>query len=133
MSWEVLHGKTIESVWADKGGYYIKFVTTEGEEFTWMAVGDCCAHAFVNSYEGINDLFGSEVTKVVVSGVTTVTTDDIGDYDVVDTEWIRFHNKWGESLVLELRTEHNGYYGGWLEPATKEPDVEMLCVGPTEE
>ncbi len=72
--------------------------------------GDCCANAYIQHVNNPEALFIAEVT-----GVDDLEQDQAEhECGVIDTWGHRIHTTRG-TCVLDCRTEHNGYYGGYLD------------------
>jgi hypothetical protein len=74
--------------------------------------GDCCANCYINHIDNALALFSSTVLKVEDLELTSEGDDDYGNV----TE------SWGHRIItdkgictIDMRVEHNGYYGGSLE------------------
>ena len=106
-----LVGQAVQKIILEKEGQTL-IIKTEKYKYTFVAEGDCCAVAYVlePSEEDLKDFLGNKIIQATSSPVT-VKNDDWGQH--TDTEFynLRTHNG---DLTLELRTEHNGYYSGWL-------------------
>lgn len=77
--------------------------------------GDCCAQAWIESVNELHDLIGAKLQGW--DHVSSRSDDSMGgrlDYDffkfVTDTGYVD----------VELRTDHNGYYSGWINLAIYE-------------
>lgn len=106
-----LVGQTVQAITLKKEGQTL-IIKTDKYRYTFVAEGDCCAVAYVlePEEEDLKNFLGNKIVQASSSAIT-VHNDDWGSQ--TDTEFynLRTHN--GE-LTLELRTEHNGYYSGWL-------------------
>jgi hypothetical protein len=104
-----LVGQSVEAIILEKEGETL-IIKTNKYKYTFVAEGDCCAHAYVLEPDkaDLKDFLGNEIIQAYSNRVQVPH-----DYGQTDTEFynLRTHN--GE-LTLELRTEHNGYYCGWL-------------------
>ena len=104
--WKLIIGKKIKQPF-----YYDQYVLLEMEDggiYQLEPEGDCCAHCFFQHINYPDALIGGTIAKVV-----NVEQDRLKDtdYEVVDV--------WAHKLItdkgvcmLEMRLEHNGYYGG---------------------
>jgi hypothetical protein len=106
-----LIGQSVDSVTLEKEGQRL-IIQTDRYRYTFVAEGDCCAHAYVLTPDeaDLKAFLGNEIMQATTSRISVPN----GDYgDCTDTEFynLRTHNG---DLTLELRTEHNGYYSGWL-------------------
>jgi len=106
-----LVGQTIHAITLEKEGQRL-IIKTDKYKYTYVAEGDCCATAYVlePEEEDLNNFLGNKIVQATSSPVT-VKNDDWGHQ--TDTEFYNFRTHNGD-LTLELRTEHNGYYAGWL-------------------
>jgi hypothetical protein len=106
-----LVGQAVQAIILEKEGK-ILIIKTDRYKYTFVAEGDCCATAYVlePEAEDLKNFLGNKIVQATSSPVT-VTNDEWGHQ--TDTEFynLRTHNG---DLTLELRTEHNGYYCGWL-------------------
>lgn len=106
-----LVGQSVQEIILEKKGQTL-IIKTDKYKYTFVAEGDCCAVAYVlePSKEDLKDFLGNKIIQAT-SNAVTVTNDEWGQQ--TDTEFynLRTHNG---DLTLELRTEHNGYYCGWL-------------------
>ena len=105
-----LVGQAVQEIILEKEGQTL-VIKTDKYKYTFVAEGECCAVAYVlePSEEDLKDFLGN---KIVQATSNAVTVDNDGGQQT-DTEFynLRTHNG---DLTLELRTEHNGYYCGWL-------------------
>jgi hypothetical protein len=110
-------GQSIESLELEENGT-ILVIKTNKYKYTFHAEGDCCAVAYVlePDKEDLQSFLGHEIVQATSSGVSV---DKYDDYGQTDTEFYTFRTHNGD-LTLELRTEHNGYYSGWLTLAGRE-------------
>ena len=90
-------------------------IETDKGKYRCTAEGDCCARAFVSSVVNAADILGHEITAVEIKDApdgytdpTDPTTDEARDID-----FYTFVTAVGRADVI-LHTDHNGYYGGWL-------------------
>ena len=111
-----LEGHVIREFTLDEGGYNL-VVVTDTHRFTYRAEGDCCAHAYILSPDkaDVESIIGHRVIQVESSDFTSVED----EYETVDTEFISIKTQFAD-LDLEMRTEHNGYYGGWVQFVSEE-------------
>jgi len=107
-----LIGHTIRKITLDPDGYYLTFVS-DTHELVYRSMGDCCAHAYILPLEATDIAYflGQTVISVTESDVTSK---DDNECEVIDTCFYTVKSQFAD-LDLELRTEHNGYYGGWIE------------------
>lgn len=94
-------------------------IKTETHKFIYETEGDCCAHAYILPFDekDVKALLGHKVHKVLRDKSSQETEDGWG---VTDTEFITIQTHGGD-LLFELRTEHNGYYSGWINFKRAEP------------
>lgn len=94
---------------SDNGSTLI--IRTNRYKYTFRAEGDCCAVAYVlpPEEEDLKAFYGNEVVQAKTGEYSSQTL----DYGQVDTEFYHLRTHGGD-ITLELRTEHNGYYCGWL-------------------
>ena len=106
-----LVGQIVQAIILEKDGQRL-IIKTNKYKYTFVAEGDCCAVAYVlePDEEDLKDFLGNKIVQATSSAVS-VTNDDSGEQ--TDTEFYNLRTHKGE-LTLELRTEHNGYYCGWL-------------------
>jgi hypothetical protein len=111
-----LEGHIIREFNLSADGYNLEIVT-DTHRFKYYAEGDCCANAYLISPEkqDIESIIGKLVVSVISSGVNS----EEKGYDVIDTEFYSIKTHFSD-LDLELRTEHNGYYGGSLRLSSEE-------------
>jgi len=91
---------------------------TDTHRITFDAEGECCAHAYliIPDEKDIALIIGQKVVAVQRRGFSR---NDSQLCEVVDTEFYSIQTHNGD-LDLELRTAHNGYYGGWLTFSSQE-------------
>jgi len=104
---ELLNKKIKEIDWDADG---IHFTTFDGETFKYVPMGDCCAHAYIESFDNVDWLIGEEI----ISGDHLTFNSEDTEYGVIDYHRYSISSKKGTASI-ELRVSHNGYYGGWLE------------------
>jgi hypothetical protein len=87
-------------------------IVTDKSTFTYQPEGDCCAHAYLIApkQSDINDIINKKVISVTSY---IVDSQEESEWNVIDTEFYSIKTQFAD-LDLELRTEHNGYYCGWL-------------------
>jgi len=113
-----LVGHTISNVQVEDDGHRM-VITTRSHRFVFRSEGECCAVAYIvkPSDEDIQSIVDQEVMAVNVHGFSRKDRGDWGE--VTDTEFYSIQTHNGD-LDLELRTSHNGYYGGWIVLTSKE-------------
>lgn len=115
MELEELVGHKIEKISFDE--LVITLVTDKGK-YEIYPEGECCAHAYIYSFdeESARIIEGRIIHQFCTYGFHsddgTSIEEDIYDR-VVDIEFYSIQTHGGD-LDIELRTEHNGYYGGYL-------------------
>ena len=112
-----LVGKTIRAILMDTGDTCVCFEMTDGSKEYYSAVGDCCAKAYYYAWQDLDLILGSPVTEVSRDDFSTFETGG-SDY-VIDASFYVIKTLRGRA-TFEFRVEHNGYYGGQAEKATKE-------------
>ena len=115
---ENLVGHTIREIDLSDSGFDL-IIKTDSHRFAYATEGECCAHAYILELrpKDVVDIIGHEVVSVIRNGFSK---EDSSGYGVTDTEFISIQTHNGD-LDLELRTEHNGYYSGWIKFVSKEP------------
>lgn len=107
---ERLIGHIIQSITLDNHDRLV--IITDKSKFILTPEGDCCAYAYIHDYDqdAARAICGHMVYKAHTYGFDSSDH----DYGVIDTEFYSIQTHGGD-LDIELRTEHNGYYGGWLD------------------
>lgn len=87
------------------------FVLDTGEVISFVPYGDCCASCYVQHVSGADALKNATLNRV----------DDLELPEVPPEEANDVSDVWGHSLItsrgyctIEMRVDHNGYYGGEL-------------------
>jgi len=95
------------------------YITTDEYCYYFATEGDCCAHAYIlpPADEDVKSIIGQQVVRVMKETMDQQSSGSFGD--VVDTEFISIQTHAGD-LDFELRTEHNGYYCGYITFVEKE-------------
>jgi len=108
---EQLVGKTIRKI-EFSGNDMDLFITTDEHRYHYQTEGECCANAYLlrPSDSDIESIIGQKIVNI--SREAFDQQDGLFG-DVVDTEFISIQTHGGD-LDFEMRTEHNGYYGGHL-------------------
>ena len=106
-----LVGKTIRKIDFSDNDMDL-FITTDEHRYHYQTEGECCAHAYLlrPSDSDIESVIGRKIINV--SREAFDQQEDLYG-NVVDTEFISIQTHGGD-LDFEMRTEHNGYYGGHL-------------------
>lgn len=105
---EELIGKHIKNAYFNNGNIYLQ--CNQVKTYCLEPEGDCCAHAYVNAVNGADALIDATITSIED---LEFSSNGDGDYSVIDVWGHRIHTTKG-ICTLDMRTEHNGYYGGWL-------------------
>lgn len=109
-----LVSKRIESVWIHPNQDALIIVVKNDDntetQHVFRTEGDCCANAYFAGATGADALQGG---MVIDTHVEDVGSKENGDYDTTDTCFYTIATLKGR-CTLELRTEHNGYYCGWI-------------------
>jgi hypothetical protein len=94
-------------------------ITTDEYRYYFVAEGDCCAHAYIlpPADEDVKAVIGQQVVRVTREAMDQQSGGEYGE--VIDTEFISIQTHAGD-LDFELRTEHNGYYCGYISFVEKE-------------
>lgn len=102
-------GKTILGVTKLEDDLYLE---TDSGSFRLAPYGDCCAHCYIQHVSGADAL----APGAVVMGVEDIAgnREEPSEYDVSDTWGHRIATTKG-TCSIEMRVDHNGYYGGSLE------------------
>ena len=94
-AWAV-KGDTVEATLDDR------CVTLEGE-------GECCASCWIEHADGI-DPIGATISEITVGGWKVLSDEDM---EVSEQGFYVIRTDKGD-ITLDLRLNHNGYYGGEL-------------------
>ena len=107
---ERLVGHIIRDIQLEDNGERL-VISTDEYKFHYLTEGDCCAHAYLLDLDkkDVESILNREVVGTSTESVSTETI----DWGQVDTDFYTIKTHGGD-LNLELRTEHNGYYCGWL-------------------
>lgn len=86
-------------------------ITTDTQVHKYSCEGDCCAHAyFIDPDQDIvADIVGEAVLSAVEAETQYDPHEDYGDVTDITFYTIKSMNT---DLSIELRVNHNGYYGG---------------------
>ena len=100
-------------------GYFLTINTNKGD-FVFKAEGDCCANAYIAEYPDTeeNSACKNSIIEWFEGDGVTSTNDDESYGETVDTEFYTLQTD-TNFIRFTLRTEHNGYYSGWLELVSK--------------
>jgi hypothetical protein len=118
MYFDKLEGQTIRSIELNDDGYLL-YITTGKSIYTFEAVGDCCAHAYILPLDenDVKAIIGNTVIKTTGSPINILLENDCNQ---VDVQFYSIKTMFSD-LDIELRTEHNGYYVGWITLRSEEP------------
>ena len=106
-----LVGCKVLKVYSDKNRRMAFQVVTEEKKVQilyYKTYGDCCNHVFFNSTNGIKSLIDNVITKTTESNWNRIKSEDC---DVIESIKWTLHTNNGYTDI-EVRNEHNGYYGG---------------------
>lgn len=78
--------------------------------YSYECYGDCCAISYIASFSNIQALLGEIIFKVDLKESKREGIED----GVIDTCFYTISTNKG-FIDFDLRTEHNGYYYGWIE------------------
>lgn len=108
---DALVGLTVEAAYRAEEDIWL--VSIDGRTVRLRPHGDCCAYCYVAGATLTDALLVATISSIEDLGVDSVQAeaDDYGE--TVDTFGHRFHTSRG-TCTLDMRTEHNGYYSGWL-------------------
>ena len=104
LAWELVDGGEILNIVVSTGKGSIKI-----EKLVYRAEGDCCAHCWVESVNGVS---GGIVLDTEDKG-WQVTSDN--DEDAVNETGFWTLKTTSGYIDIETRLSHNGYYGGTIE------------------
>ena len=108
---EGIMGRVVETAWYSVDQLHLAIQFADGDVALFTTDGDCCATAWIEHAEAFD--FKGPLLRVESSGVDRPPALQ-ADYDVLDQEqFIMFATERGR-LIVDLRTSHNGYYGGLL-------------------
>lgn len=112
MGWmDELDGREITSAYLSSNDSELLIFFKEGDPVSLQAEGDCCAQAYIESVDAPEWLKGIVLSTEEREGGEIDT--GRGYDEVCDVTFYVISTAKG-SCTIELRTEHNGYYGGWL-------------------
>lgn len=111
---EKLHGWMITEAFYDNVSIYL--LLRNGTTVQLEPGGECCAHCYIQHVDGAEVLKNGVIFEVES---TSSNRSVVGSGDVVDAWGHRIHTDKG-ICSIEMRVEHNGYYGGQLEIRTVE-------------
>jgi hypothetical protein len=115
-----LIGKRINGIFVDETRTELAFRTTEGRYLGYVTCGDCCNSVYINHFSGA-DVVGEGNSFDLLRGALVLAVEDKGwtedreeGYEVVQEGFWTIKTDRGY-IDLEVRNEHNGYYGGHIE------------------
>ncbi len=113
-----LIGQKTDSVFYDGENIYLA-------GFKLTPKGDCCAHCYIQHVSGSEALENAEIYEVEsIDSTPAMQAEDRDDSCDVSESWgYRFKTSRGYATI-EMRVDHNGYYGGSLycNPCSKIPE-----------
>jgi hypothetical protein len=105
---EKLYGWMVEEAFYDKENIYLSL--SGGQKVMLEPRGQCCAYCFIQHVSGADALKNGVILEVeTIDGAH----EEISDYEVADSWGHRIRTDKG-ICSIEMRVEHNGYYGGSL-------------------
>jgi hypothetical protein len=120
MGLEKMIGAEIRGV-AYKGD--VLYISTNCGVFVCTPEGDCCASCYIQHISGTDAL----AVGAVIASVEDITLPDVPDQDSYSVSDV-----WGHRIKtdkgycsIEMRVDHNGYYGGWLSVSEEEVGTEI--------
>lgn len=125
-SWmEELVGREITSVWQRNDGTELLLFFVEGQTMMLTAEGDCCANAYIESVDTPEWMIGV-VTRTEARDATDASgvSGETASGDVLDVTFYEISTKRG-TCVIELRVEHNGYYGGTIDGSSVDVNLPL--------
>ena len=122
-----LVGQRINGIFVNDNHTELAFRTTEGRYLGYATCGDCCNTVYINHFTGA-DVVGEGNAFDILRGALVLAVEDKGwtenradGYDVVQEGFWTIRTDRGY-IDLEVRNEHNGYYGGHI-TEDDEPDM----------
>lgn len=116
---EALVDRTIVGIRRDADGEVLVLDTDAGP-VSLRTEGDCCSHSYWQHAASVGAVLGQVVTRTVER---EELVEDDGETKLCGYE---IHTAKG-TLVLELRNDSNGYYGGWC-VVTQDDDTRATAV-----
>lgn len=123
-----LIGKKVKKLFLNKR--YLKF-ETDGGNFVYEAVGDCCSYSYFYDFYGVKNLLENgaikEIKWVKLHPTELFSTERDCDslLQVYGFQIIAESDRYGDiTSAFSFRNESNGYYGGCL--IKKDEEVEVL-------
>lgn len=131
-----LIGKRINGILINGARDSFAFRTTEGKLLSYYTAGECCNVVYINHMSGVNavgdgnpfDLLrGALVLEVEDKQWVDVVNTDEESYEVIEDGFFTIKTDRGY-IDLEVRNEHNGYYGGHVGEIDGAVDSEDLAL-----
>lgn len=116
-----LIGKKISEVRINNNNTVITFITDQGP-IQYFAEGDCCSTSWIEHVADVKDIVGKEILAVeqetAINNMEGMLSSR-GKADHMDVYFYRIkatESKYGYGgvMVIDLRNDSNGYYGGTL-------------------
>jgi hypothetical protein len=126
-----LIGKRINGIFVNGEQDQVVFRTTEGRYLGFATCGDCCNTVFINHFSGA-DVVGEGNSFDLLRGALVTKTEDKGwsenetkveGWSVTQDGFFTITTDRGY-IDLEVRNEHNGYYGGHVTELDQE-DIDL--------
>jgi hypothetical protein len=119
-----LIGKRINGIFVNDDHTILVFRSTGGDLHPYSISGDCCNTVYINHLQGVN-VIGEGNVFDLIRGALVLSAEDKewkpaiqqeGEefYEVVEDGFFTICTDRGY-IDLELRNEHNGYYGGHID------------------
>lgn len=109
-SFKELIGKKIINVYLNDVNDILIFEDSNNILYPYKWLGECCAISYIASFSNIQYLLDEIILLV---NVKESKSEDVED-GVIDTCFYTILTNKG-FIDFDLRTEHNGYYYGWVE------------------
>lgn len=108
----VLEGHTLVDLQLKDGGYSL-VIETEDHILEYHAEGVCCAHAYVQPLDedALDGVLGHTIIATQERECEDITPE--GHWGALDAYFYSIQTTHGD-VDLEMRVDHNGYYGGAL-------------------
>jgi hypothetical protein len=108
---EKLIGKKVISAHTDGGNLYL--VLDNNKVIELYPEGDCCSHCYIQHVSGTPALIGGVIAKI--EDIKSIATEEEKkNADVLEAWGHRFYIQGKGIFDIEMRLNHNGYYGGWV-------------------
>ncbi len=114
-----LAGKTVYAVRLNDDKDFIVFECENGDTVAYSAEGDCCSHSWIEHLNGLSELLGKRVNRIVEREMPEMKR---GEYEYIQSYGWTLETETGR-CDIEMRNESNGYYGGWLQ---YQPDLTAI-------